>query len=1215
MDGVHGILRMDEMEIPPHGGLPEGFAPDESIRPRMSGETNALPYAIQDQRWSETILPSTWGVDETNITEDLAGTRPTPTGAGTAGEENLTATFTLRRIVGRGGYGEVWEAQQSSLGRLVAVKRIRQDQLDRARAQNPFEAEMIEREFRQEAVTTGVLDHPNIVPVYDLGRDAEGSPLLAMKLVKGKSWNALLREDLNLPLPDILGKHLPILRQVAQAVAFAHAKGVIHRDLKPAQVMVGEFGEVILMDWGLAVSFRAIDPNERYDLDVLTPALAAPQSRFAPNPAGTPSFMAPEQTLRTGELLGPWTDIYLLGGILFYLLTGTSPHAGTSITRVMAHAMIGEVERPSLRAPKREIPPELDSLCAAALSREPRDRTPSAEAFIAALDDYVTGSGRRRESIRFLEDAKGVLGTVETADEESIIRAFAPLDHALARWPDNSAARQLLAHANERLALVRAATLRRRRAAISVFVVVVVVFLALTVWQEGRNDAAQERLANQAKFTARLGSINDLRSGEGELADRLLTVLPLPDRLLSEPEELAFLEQNRERINTFMEERARLRTERLKLLGEGLRLDPEPFALLVGEANLRVRLADSREDALNAYELYASADAAQPGFPDARIGMGIAAARAGYFTSATMALEEGAERTRAIAGENNPKYAAALVLTGEAYRNLDSSGEAFRRYYRRSLDILRPQWADIAHSIAEKQRALGEPSRNLEFTSPTLALALTRSDGNAEQLAEAHLAVAKDYAALGNYAAARTHEEAAITQLAGILRDSDPRMIEAMTQLGQTLIDLGEYEASVEKFTEARALAEKEWPADSMEVANAGRQVGLALFHAGRAAEALPLLRRAVEKMEAEYGADHRSTASGYNDLAVILNELKMYDEAELYYQKGLDSAVAILGPDHPEVATCYNNLGYNAQVQGDFESAIPLFRRAWEIRSARQGTDHPETAMCANNLGSAFLGAENYEEALRYIVRGYIPMRKSLGPNHVSVVSLQNNIATCLGRMDRAEEAIQIHFLNGYALHELLPPDHPVLFDVDRNIVEAFVSARPNPTRGESAAVLRLALALDAKLRAMEEIPLYLYRRDAPVVESITTYALISQDPPRLDDARLSAARLLLSLDIQALSLDDPGRAKTIERLKSRIGDLPAGIPPVPADLWPDKAKPVSTTKVFGFLDSVAPRPDVSDIVGTAPFTITDILPPRAEVEAKVAIILDQLTKEASNE
>lgn len=1215
MDGVHGILRMDEMEIPPHGGLPEGFAPDESIRPRMSGETNALPYAIQDQRWSETILPATWGVDETNITLDLVGTRPTPTVGSPAGEENLTATFTLRRIVGRGGYGEVWEAQQSSLGRLVAVKRIRQDQLDKARSQNPFEAEMIEREFRQEAVTTGVLDHPNIVPVYDLGRDAEGSPLLAMKLVKGKAWNALLKDDLHLPLPDILGKHLPILRQVAQAVAFAHAKGVIHRDLKPAQVMVGEFGEVILMDWGLAVSFRAIDPNERYDLDVLTPALAAPQSRFAPNPAGTPSFMAPEQTLRTGELLGPWTDIYLLGGILFYLLTGTSPHAGTSITRVMAHAMIGEVERPSLRAPKREIPPELDSLCAAALSREPRDRTPSAEAFIAALDDYVTGSGRRRESIRFLEDAKGVLGTVETADEESIIRAFAPLDHALARWPDNSAARQLLAQANERLALVRAATLRRRRAAISVFVVVVVVFLALTVWQEGRNDAAQERLANQAKFTARLGSINDLRSGEGELADRLLTVLPLPDRLLSEPEELAFLEQNRERINTFMEERARLRTERLKLLGEGLRLDPEPFALLVGEANLRVRLADSREDALNAYELYASADAAQPGFPDARIGMGIAAARAGYFTSATMALEEGAERTRAIAGEKNPKYAAVLVLAGEAYRNLDSSGEAFRRYYRRSLDILEPQWAEISQSIAEKQRELGEPSRTLDFTSPTLALALASGDGKSEQLAEAHLAVANDFAALGSYKEARTHEEAAIAIFTEILRESDPRLIQAMYQLGQTYTDLGEFEASVQEFSKARALAEKEWPEDSIEIAKAGRLMGLALYHAGRATEALPMMRHAVAKMEAEYGPDNRRTSAGYNDLAVILNDLQKYDEAEVFYQKALDSSIAILGPEHPEVATRYNNLGYNALVQGNYEGAIPLFRKAWEIRRARQGEDHPETAMCANNLGSAYLGLDDYPHALEYIVRGFVPLRKSLGPEHPSVANLQNNIATCLSRMGRFEDALQLHFLNGYIVHAALPPGHPILFVVDRNIVEAFAPAHPHPTPTESAAVLRLALLLDQELRGNDEIPLYLFQRDGLAVESLITYSLATQEPPRLADARQSAVRLLLTLDMQGLPLDDPGRAKTIERLKSRIGDLPAEIPPVPADLWPDKAKPVSTTKVFGFLDSVAPRPDVSDIVGTAPFTITDILPPRAEVEAKVAIILDQLTKEASNE
>lgn len=1204
------------MEIPPHGGLPEGFAPDESIRPRMSGETNVLPFAVQDRNWNETILPSTWGVvDETNVTVDLPGTRPTPGGVRAGGEENLTATFTLRRIVGRGGYGEVWEAQQASLGRLVAVKRIRQEQLDKARAQNPFEAEMIEREFRQEAVTTGVLDHPNIVPVYDLGRDAEGSPLLAMKLVKGKAWNELLKEDLRKPLPDILGKHLPILRQVAQAVAFAHAKGVIHRDLKPAQVMVGEFGEVILMDWGLAVSYREIDREARYDLDVLTPAIAAPQCRFAPNPAGTPSFMAPEQTLRTGELLGPWTDIYLLGGILFYLLTGTPPHAGTSITHVMAHAMIGEVERPSERARTREIPPELEELCAKALAREPRDRTPSAEAFIAALDDYVTGSGRRRESVRFFEEAKALLGDVAKADEESIIRAFAPLDHALARWADNTPARYLLAEANQRLALVRADALRRRRIAVSVFVVVVIVFLAMTVWQEGRNDAAQERLASQSIFAERLGSINELRGREADLADRLLTVLPLPDRLLREPEELAFLTQNQERIDAFMEERAELRRTRLRLLGEGLRLDPEPFALLVGEANLMVRRADNRDLALRAYELYAAADAAQPGFPEAQLGMGIAAARAGYFTSATMALEEGAERTRALAGENNPKYAAALVLTGEAYRNLDASGEAFRRYYRRSLEVLEPQWAALAHSIADKQRALGEPSRSLDFTSPTLRLALARGDANPDQTAEAHIAVAKDLSALGEYAEARTHEEAAIAIYLRTLRASDPRIIEAKQSLGQTYIDLGEFESAVDILRDALTLSETEFAEGAYQVSDARRRVGLALFHAGRSEEALPLLRDAVARIEKEYGEDNRITSTAYNDLAVVLNELRKYDEAEQYYRKSLDSSIAIFGPEHPEVATGYNNLGYNLQMRGEYESAIPYFTEAWKIRSSKQGDDHPDTAMCANNLGSAYLGAQDYQQALKFIVRGFIPMRESLGPNHPSVASLQNNIATCLSRMGRHEDALQLHFLNAYILHEVLPPDHPILFDVDRNLAESFVPVRPSPTPEEAAAVLRLALALDARLRAMEEIPFFLFRRDVVVVESMITYALAARSPKGSPAPRQAAMRMMLTLDVQGLPLDDPARAMTMERLRTRVPDLPHEVPVVPEDLWPDKSKPIATSRLFAFMDVAAPRPDTHDITGDRPFDARDILPPRGDVESKVGVILDQLLKEATNE
>ncbi len=242
--------------------------------------------------------------------------------------------FRLHRFIDRGGYGEVWEATQTSLKRTVALKRLRDDlMLDAADERRRTE------DFRREALTTAALEHPNIVPVYDAGEDSKGQPQLAMKLVRGKTWKARVEDDRDLPPDEFLGRHLPILIDVAQAVAFAHSRGVMHRDIKPSQVLVGEFGEALLVDWGLAVCFadgvRTDDGGGRPGAatgSVRSTADAPTCNHLASAscPAGTPAFMAPEQTDNVPDRLGPWTDVYLLGGTLYYLLTGTPPRSGMS---------------------------------------------------------------------------------------------------------------------------------------------------------------------------------------------------------------------------------------------------------------------------------------------------------------------------------------------------------------------------------------------------------------------------------------------------------------------------------------------------------------------------------------------------------------------------------------------------------------------------------------------------------------------------------------------------------------------------------------------------------------------------------------------------------------------------------------------------------------------------------------------------------------------
>ncbi|MDK2971852.1 MAG: hypothetical protein PWP23_1607 [Candidatus Sumerlaeota bacterium] len=343
---------------------------------------------IPSRQWTDHHTPATglpvWS------TEVLSRTGATPRPAG-----DTACNFILRECVGQGGFGEVWEAVQVSLGRLVAVKQIQEKHYTVLKAPEEEQA-VLEYQFRQEAIITAQLDHPNIVPVYDLGVDENGRPLLAMKMIRGRPWSDIIRQDApEMPTEEFLMTHLPILVDLAQAVAFAHSRGLVHRDLKPSQVMVGEYGEVLLADWGLALSVR----EAASDYHILSNVVAdIPTPLTANSPAGTPCLMAPEQTLSTAEHISPRTDIYLLGGTLYYLLTGTYPHEAKTAYLSMKRARRGIVQDPQERAVDRIVPPELGNLAMRALRPNPRERLASAELLIKGLKDYLSGASGRRKS-------------------------------------------------------------------------------------------------------------------------------------------------------------------------------------------------------------------------------------------------------------------------------------------------------------------------------------------------------------------------------------------------------------------------------------------------------------------------------------------------------------------------------------------------------------------------------------------------------------------------------------------------------------------------------------------------------------------------------------------------------------------------------------------------------------------------------------------------
>lgn len=278
--------------------------------------------------------------------------------------------YRLEGEVARGGMGRILLARDRRLDRMVALKELHADAGPGARGR-----------FVREAFVTARLQHPAIVPVYEAGRWPGGLPFYAMKLVEGRSLDAVIRGCGDLGARLAL---LPHFIAVAEAVAYAHGQRVVHRDLKPANVLVGPFGETVVVDWGLA---RVLDQAEAVEPDSARGAAPLDGRTVTGTVLGTPHFMPPEQA--RGEAVDERADVYALGAMLYFLLTGAPPHAGTSNAEVLASAAGRPPEGVERREP--EAPADLVAIVNKAMAPEPSDRYPTARELAGDLRRFQTG--------------------------------------------------------------------------------------------------------------------------------------------------------------------------------------------------------------------------------------------------------------------------------------------------------------------------------------------------------------------------------------------------------------------------------------------------------------------------------------------------------------------------------------------------------------------------------------------------------------------------------------------------------------------------------------------------------------------------------------------------------------------------------------------------------------------------------------------------------
>jgi serine/threonine protein kinase len=298
---------------------------------------------------------------------------------------NQDTKYILHEEIGRGGMGAVLGTVDQDVRRKVAMKIM----LPSDKPNIPMV-----RRFLEEAQITGQLEHPNIVPVHEIGIDEDLKIYFTMKLVKGENLEQVIAKIANgdEAYQEIysLGNLIQLFMKVCDGISFAHSRGVLHRDLKPENIMVGDFGEVLVMDWGIAkvLGQQDIVSDDSSDrLDEQADHIQTLEGRIM----GTPSFMPPEQAWGNISELDERSDVFALGGILYKILTHQSPYKGKSATEILGRARNFELVPPDLRAPQHFIPPELNAICMKAMSPDKEDRYANALALKNDLQLYLDG--------------------------------------------------------------------------------------------------------------------------------------------------------------------------------------------------------------------------------------------------------------------------------------------------------------------------------------------------------------------------------------------------------------------------------------------------------------------------------------------------------------------------------------------------------------------------------------------------------------------------------------------------------------------------------------------------------------------------------------------------------------------------------------------------------------------------------------------------------
>ncbi len=772
---------------------------------------------------------------------------------------NTSARYRADGSLGRGGMGVVEKVYDEDLRRHLALKRLRRQDA----------SDVLVGRFLEEAQVAAQLDHPGIAPVHELGVDGDGQPYFTMKLVEGEHLGRVMervrRGEAGWTVERVVGTVL----RVCEAMAYAHAKGVIHRDIKPENVMVGRFGETYVMDWGLArVVGRLGRPDAGPVDEEATTVVGTVRQDFAPHESplltmagealGTPYYMAPEQAQGRLEALGPATDVYAIGCILYQLIAGVCPYQTrdrSTSGEVIAALLAGPP--PPLRSFAARVAPELEAICEKAMARDPTAR-------------YVTMAE--------------LAGDLRSFQENRVVKAYATGPIAeLRKWVSR----------NQAVALLVAA---------GALIVVGMIAVFVVTLQSERN-VAEENARRAERNERRASESADVAREINEFLTRDLLAAVAPS-----------IEEGRGRNVTMRE----VLDEAARRIGG--RFEGRPRV----EANIRSAIGET-------YRMLGEYDQAAPHLERARElidaeggeleerltirnALGLLDFDRGRYAEAARTFESILEASRREQGETDPDTLTFASNLAGAYRWLGRFRESreldLKVFEARLKDPGRPASETLGtfQGLALSRFHMGE----YEEAERLLAEALERSRallGDVPDTLNFMANLATLHVQLGRFERAEELFAAALAGMDETLGEDHPLRLTCLRNLAGLYRVTERLDEAIDAYRSALAGLRARLGDEHESSLACLRDLAVVLCDQGRYDEAAPLLDEAIDGLRASVGPEHNSTLAAMSSRAVLAFQQGRPADAEPLLVEILEIRRRTLGDDHRSTLVSIENL------------------------------------------------------------------------------------------------------------------------------------------------------------------------------------------------------------------------------------------------------------------------------------------------------------------